>query len=417
MNISVIGCGRVGLVVGVCLAKLGNTVTMVDIDGDKVAAIRNQTSYLCEAELGELLKQVHVNADTDYRGVAGSDIILICVDTPLDETNSSPSKSIMQAAEQLAEEMKRKENYYVVVVRSTVAPGTTEEVIIPILGKWGRRAGTDFGMCVNPEFLRVGNAVQDFMHPARVIIGEYDKKSGDTLSGLYHGFNVPIQRTNLRTAEMIKLASNAFLSTKISFINEIGNLCKQLGIDTYEVAKGMGFDERIGSKFLNAGIGFGGSCLPKDLTVLVRKAKEMGYIPRVLEEVLHLNKEQPLRMLGLLKRHIPVLEGKVIGILGLAFKPGTDDVKESKAIEIVEALLDEGAQVRVYDPKAMPNFKKLFPHQIEYSTPEGVLTADAVLILTDWDEFNNLNYRNKIVIDGRRILKAKEARVYEGICW
>lgn len=417
MNISVIGCGYVGLVTGVCLAKLGNTVMMVDIDRDKVRAIHNRTSYISEPELSELLKQVHVGADSDYGVVTDSDIILICVDTPLNKTSAVPFRSIIRAAEQLAEEMKKKANYYVVVVKSTVAPGMTEEVVIPILEKWGSQAGIAFGVCINPEFLRVGNAVQDFMHPARVIIGEYDKKSGDTLSGLYHGFNVPIQRTNLRTAEMIKLASNAFLSTRISFINEIGNLCKQLGIDTYEVAKGMGFDERIGSKFLNAGIGFGGSCLPKDLTVLVRAAKEVGYMPRVLEEVLLLNKEQPLRMLGLLKKHIPVLEGKVIGILGLAFKPGTDDVRESKAIEIVEALLDEGAQVTVYDPKAMPNFGKLFPHQIEYSTPGGVLAADAILILTDWDEFNNLDYRNKIVIDGRRILKAKEAKVYEGICW
>ena len=415
MNISVIGSGYVGLVIGACLAKLGNIVTLVDIDKDRVAAISNGISYLYEVELDEILRQVHIEARTDYRGVTDSDIILICVDTSLDETGSISLKSIIEAAEQLAEEMKRKENYYVVVVKSTVIPGTTEEVVIPILEKSGGKIGIDFGICMIPEFLSEGKAVQDFMHPARVIIGEYDKKSGDTLSNLYRNFNAPILRTNLRTAEMIKLASNAFLSTKISFINEIGNLCKQLGIDTYEVAKGMGFDERIGSKFLDAGIGFGGSCLPKDLRALITSSEQIGYKPKILQEVLDFNEKQALRLIELLKKHI-TLKGANIGLLGLSFKPGTNDVRDSSAIKIAQALLHEGAIVKGYDPLATENFKRLFP-QIEYVSKEDILNCDAILIITEWEEFNNLDYRGKIVIDGRRILKAKEARIYEGICW
>ena len=415
MNISVIGAGYVGLVIGACLAKLGNTLTLIDTDKNRVAAINNNVSYLYEAELDEILKQVHIEARTDYQGVINSDMILICVDTPSDETGSISLKSIIATAKQLAEAMKRKRNYYVVVVKSTVIPGTTEEVVIPILQKSGGEIGIDFGVCMSPEFLSEGKAVQDFMHPARVIIGEYDEKSGDTLSNLYRNFNAPILRTNLRTAEMIKLASNAFLSTKISFINEIGNLCKQLGIDTYEVAKGMGFDERIGSKFLNAGIGFGGSCLPKDLRALIGSSEQMGYNPRILQEVLDFNDKQALRLIELLKRHLTP-KGASIGLLGLSFKPGTNDVRDSSAIKIAQALLHEGAVVKAYDPLATENFKRLFP-QIEYTSKEDILDCDAILIITEWEEFNNLDYQGKIVIDGRRILKAKEARIYDGVCW
>jgi len=179
----------------------------------------------------------------------------------------------------------------------------------------------------------------------------------------------------------------------------------------------MGYDERIGAEYLRAGIGFGGFCLPKDLAALISKAKEIGYTPGVLEAVLHLNNEQPQRLLRLLKKYVPSLKGKVIGILGLAFKPGTDDIRSSKAIEIIQALLEEGARVVAYDPRAMENFRRLFRHEIEFASPEKVLAADAILILTEWDEFNSLDYRSKIVIDGRRIPKAREARIYEGICW
>jgi UDPglucose 6-dehydrogenase len=222
-------------------------------------------------------------------------------------------------------------------------------------------------------------------------------------------------RTDLRTAEMIKYASNVFLAAKVSFINEVGNICKLLGIDVYQVAKGMGFDDRIGDKFLNAGLGFGGPCLPKDLKGLIARAKEVGYEPKLLEEVLSLNQRQALKVLQLLKKHIPV-RGSTIGLLGLAFKPGTDDISDSMAITIAETLTEEGAKIKAYDPLAMHNFKKSFPG-LECSTPEGVLSCDAVVIATEWEEFDQLDYKGKIVIDGRRVPKAREARIYEGVCW
>ena len=283
MKISIIGAGYVGLVTGVCLAKLGNEVVLIDIDEEKLEAIRNKVSPIYEEGLDELLDQVHVEVSTDYGKILHSDVIFICVGTPSDKSGSISLKYITETTKQIAQQLKDREDYCVVVVKSTVPPGITEKQVIPILETSGRKAGGDFGVCMCPEFLREGKAIYDFMNPARVIIGEYDGKSGDMLYTLYQSFNAPILRTNLRTAEMIKLASNAFLSTRISFINELGNICKQLGIDIYDVVKGMAFDDRIGGKFLNAGVGFGGSCLPKDLRMLIAGAKEIDYVPIMLE--------------------------------------------------------------------------------------------------------------------------------------
>ena len=415
MRISIVGSGYVGLVAGACLAKLGSEVTLIDTDSERVEAVNNGLSPIHEDGLNEILGQVHVRATADYRQVVDAGMIFLCVGTPIDEDGSMSLEHIIRATEQIVTAMEGGKDYHVIVVKSTVIPGTTEGVIIPILERTGRKAGRDFGVCMSPEFLREGKAVYDFMNPMRLIVGEFDKRSGDTLLDLYRNFNVPVLRTNLRTAEMIKVASNVFLTMKIAFINEIGNICKQLGIDTYEVAKGMAFDDRIGSKFLDAGIGFGGSCLPKDLRALIVKARQMGYEPGILEEILHSNEKQALKPLQLLKKHIS-LEGARIGLLGLAFKPETDDVRDSRAIWIVQALLQEGAVVKAYDPLAVANFKKLFP-QIDYVAVEEVLNCDAILIITEWEEFKDLDYIGKIVIDGRRIPKAREARIYEGVCW
>jgi UDPglucose 6-dehydrogenase len=415
MRISVVGSGYVGLVTGACLAKLGNKVVLVDTDNDKIGAINNRVCPIHEEGLSEILNQVRIKASSDYQCIVDADIIFLCLGTPVNDDDSMSLEDMAKATEEVARVIEGKSGYCVVVVKSTVVPGTTEEIVIPILETSGKKVGEDFGVCMSPEFLREGKAVYDFMNPIRIIIGEFDKRSGDTLLNLYQSFNAPVLRTGLRTAEMIKLASNTFLTMKISFINEIGNICKKLGIDSYEVAKGMGFDDRIGRKFLNAGIGFGGSCLPKDLRALIRKAKGMGYEPKILEEVLNLNERQALKPVQLLQKHIS-LKGACVGLLGLAFKPGTDDVRDSRAIRVVRALLQEGATVKAYDPMAMENFKKLFP-QIDYVTIEEVLNCDAILIITEWEEFNNLDYTGKIVIDGRRIPKAREARIYEGVCW
>ncbi len=411
-TISVIGLGIVGLTTAVGFALKGHKVIGIDIEPEKVRKINQGICPMYEEGLAEAIKNVKITATTDHGQVLNSDISFLCGGTPPKADGTIDLFYLEEPAKQIANVLRKKKTSHLVVVRSTIVPGTTEKVVIPLLKDAG-----EIEVCVNPEFLREGTAMEDFMTPSRIIIGENNSKSGDILYDIYKDFDCPILRTDLKTAEMIKQASNAFLATRISFINEIGNTCRELGIDVYEVAQGMGYDERIGSDYLRAGIGFGGFCLPKDLSALVGKAKETGYTPKVLEEVMRLNEEQPLRMLKLLKKHIPSLNGKIIGILGLAFKPGTDDVRKSKAIEIVEALLEEGTIIKAYDPQAVSNFKKLFPNHIKYTDTEEVLGADAILILTEWDEFNKLNFRDKIVIDGRMLPKAKEARIYEGICW
>ncbi|MBL7124587.1 MAG: UDP-glucose/GDP-mannose dehydrogenase family protein [Dehalococcoidales bacterium] len=415
MRISIVGAGYVGCATGAGLAKLGHEVTFVDSNKEKVDTLSELKCPVYEKDVEAILKSSRVRATCDLEyAVRNTEVSFICV-----ATNSTPSggsidlSQIKEVAEQIGKALS---NYHLVVVKSTVLPGTTENVIVPLLERHSKKVKSDFQICVNPEFLREGFAVEDFLHPYRVIIGEIDKKGGDILVELYKHLDSPIVRCDLRTAELIKYASNAFLAMKLSFMNEIGNMCKKLGIDVYEVAKGMGYDERIGNKFLNAGIGFGGSCLPKDVRALMVMGGELGYKPRILEEVLNLNEQQPLRMLELLKKHIPNLNGKKIGILGLAFKADTDDVRESRAITIVDALLREGAVIRAYDPVAMRDFKRLFP-DIKYTGPEEVLQCDAILILTDWHQFNSFNYKGKIVIDGKRINKARESKIYEGICW
>jgi len=417
MKVSVIGSGYVGLVTGVCLAKLGNSVELIDVDENKVKAINSGVCPIWEEGLEALLKEVPTEASTDYRKIADSELVFICVGTDSAADGSLSLARVREAGEQIAVVLQDSSHYCVVCLKSTVPPGSTEEVLIPALEKSGKKVGADIGVCMSPEFLREGKAINDFFHPSRVVIGSYDSRSGDVLMDLYRDFKAPFLMTDLKTAEMIKIASNAFLATKISFINEIGNICKKLGVNTNEVARGMGMDDRIGNQFLNAGVGFGGGCLLKDINGLIYKSKEIGCEPEVMEAVLKVNEMQGHKMVELLKKHLP-LKGATIGLLGLAFKPGTDDVRESRAMLVARRLLAEGAGIKANDPMAMDNFKGLLPGQdIEYVTKEEVLKSDAILILTDWEEYNNLNYRGKVVIDGRGIDKAREAKIYEGICW
>jgi len=410
-KVSVIGLGIVGLTTAVGFALKGHKVIGVDVDDEKVAKLSKKECLFFESALCEKAKTADFQVTNDYEPILDTDISFICGGTPANSNGSIDLRYVQGSAGRLADVLKEKRKEHLVVVRSTVVPGTTEAVISPFFNGVG-----NIGVCVNPEFLREGRALEDFMAPNRIIIGESESKWGDVLVNLYEDFGSQILRTTMSTAEMIKYASNAFLATKISFINEIGNMCKRLNIDVHDVSKGMGYDDRIGAKFLNAGIGFGGYCLPKDVAALMKQAEIIGYEAGMLKRVLEINDEQPLRMLELLKKHIPVLSGKTIGILGLSFKPDTDDIRESRATLMVEALLKEGAQVRAYDPKAMANFKRLYPN-IEYGIPQKVLESDAVLIITEWDEFRNLDYKNSIVIDGRRIDKAREALIYEGLCW
>jgi UDPglucose 6-dehydrogenase len=315
--------------------------------------------------------------------------------------------------------LKEKEDFSIVIIKSTVFPGTTDNRVRKVLEYTsGKKAGIDFGLGSNPEFLREGNAIHDFLSPDRIVIGAEDSRTADALKVLYSSIDSRIVMTSSRTAEMIKYASNAALATKISFANEIGNLCKTIGIDSRDVFMGVGMDNRISPAFFKTGIGFGGSCFPKDVRALVAGARANGIELNILNAVLKTNEAQPLRLLSLLQKHLPTLEGKAIGVLGLAFKPGTDDIRESRAFSVITGLISSGAKIIAYDPVAMENLKKIFPQITYASSARAVLEADAVLILTEWDEFEDLDYRGKIVIDGRRIEAARQnAAIYEGVCW
>nr|NIP40941.1 nucleotide sugar dehydrogenase [Candidatus Aenigmarchaeota archaeon] len=274
------------------------------------------------------------------------------------------------------------------------------------------------------EFLREGKAMEDFLTPDRIVIGSLDKKSGNILEKLYSNFSAHILRTDLKTAEMIKYASNAFLATKISFSNEIGNICKRLGIDVYDVMKGVGMDSRISEKFLSAGCGYGGSCFPKDVDALIHKARDLEYDPKLLEEVQEVNKRQKIGMVDLLESKTGDLKGKEICVLGLSFKPGTDDVRGASSIEILSKLIDKGAKIRVYDPKAKENVRKFFPDIRYAETPKDAIKgSDACLIVTEWKEFRNLTdkdfktMRKKVIIEGRKVLDRNRVKDFEGICW
>ncbi len=421
MRISILGCGYVGAVTGACFAELGHDVFFVDVDPAKVEAIGSGVSPIFEPGLNELLAKNHtrISATTDtHQAIQETEITFVCVGTPSNSDGSIDLTYIRSACRDIGNVLKQKDEKHIIIIKSTVLSGTTERIVRQILEEVSeKKAHVDFGLASNPEFLREGSALSDFFSPDRIVIGVADDYAHRALDKLYSSFDCPKLCTAIPVAEMIKYVSNAFLATKISFANEVGNICKKMEIDTAEVFAGVGMDHRINPAFFQSGIGFGGSCFPKDVHALIAKAEELGVNPRILKEVSRVNDEQPLRLLDLLEKHVPDLENKKIGLLGLAFKPNTDDVRDSRAAPLVEELLRRGATVLAYDPMAMGNFKRLYP-QIEYaSSADSVLEADAILIATEWKDFENLNYKNKVVIDGRRIEKAQEGSTYEGVCW
>lgn len=427
MKISVIGSGYVGSVTAACFAEVGHEVICVDIDKKKMDQINAGISPIYEEGLEELLQKYagkSLTATTDYEyAITNTDISFICVGTPSAEDGSIDLSIVRAATASIGAVLAKKDGYHVVVVKSTVVPETTEKFALPILEETsGKIAGKDFGVAMNPEFLREGKAVYDFMHPDKIVVGAIDKKSGDLVSELYRTFKCEVTRTSLSTAEMIKYANNSLLATKISFANEIGNICKRLNVDTYEVMEAVGKDSRISPRFLNSGAGFGGSCFPKDVKALIGKAKEIGYSPDLLESVIAVNEKQPILMTEILQKKIGSLAGKKIAVLGLAFKNDTDDIRESRAIPVIAELLRLGAEISAYDPMATENMKRIFP-TIEYSekAKDALKSADACLVMTEWDEFKQLDsefegMKEKIVIDGRRIIKAKNIDC-EGLCW
>jgi UDPglucose 6-dehydrogenase len=421
MKISIIGTGYVGSVTGVCFAEMGHQIYFVDIDQTKLDAINSGKSPIFEPDLDDLLmkNRKKISTTTDIsEAVNTTDLTMICVGTPQKTDGSSDLRYITDVAHAIGKALARHKKYQTIIVKSTVLPGTTTNVVQPILEQEsGKEVTVNFGIGSNPEFLKEGSAVKDFFHTDRIVIGANDPKTKEILDDLYKPLHAPIFTTDIKTAEMIKYVSNAFLATKISFSNEIGNLCKMNEIDSYEVFRGVGMDSRINPHFFRSGIGFGGSCFPKDIQALISFAESQGIETKILKAVLKTNDDQPQKLIALLKKHISI-RGKKIGILGLSFKPDTDDIRESRAIPVVLSLLEEGAKILAYDPMAMPGFVKIFP-QISYAkSSEEVLETDALIIITEWSEFFDLDYKEKIVIDGRKVKKAeREARIYEGICW
>ena len=425
MKLCVIGTGYAGIVNAVGFAALGNDVMCVDIDEKKIALVNSGKSPIFEPELEEklsaALKAGKMRATTDIKaGVKDAEIIFVSVGTPSKEDGSIDLKYIESSAKSLGGALKGK-GYCVIIMKSTVVPGTTEGSFLKILEKEsGKTAGKDFGLSMCPEFLREGHAVYDFFNPDRVVIGVSDKKAEALLSELHSQLKAKILITDIKTAEMIKYTSNAFLAVKISFSNEIGNICKKLGIDVYDVMKGVGMDARISPHFLNAGAGFGGSCFPKDVKALVARSKELGYEPELLSSALHLNDVQPLRLVELLKKRAGSLKNKKVAVLGIAFKPDTDDIREAPALKIIPALLKEGAEVIAYDPVAEKNARQIFGDKIKYAPAlkDALNAANLVMVVTEWKEFFNENlYTGKIVVDGRKVLNKKTGGDYEGLCW
>jgi UDPglucose 6-dehydrogenase/GDP-mannose 6-dehydrogenase len=443
MKVSVLGTGYVGLVSGVCLAEKGHHVVCVDIDPEKVEKTNRGIPIIHEAGLEDLLKKnigIQFSATTDlHRAVLESDLSMIAVGTPFkgDEIDLTYVKEVSR---QIGTALQDKTTYHAVIIKSTVVPGTTQGVVLPILEDYsGKRAGVDFGVGMNPEFLREGVAVQDFMDPDRIVLGGIDERTIDTLEALYRVFEgVDKIRTTPKTAEMIKYTANSLLATMISFSNEIGNLCAALGdVDVAEVMKGVHLDKRLCpiledgrriqpqfTTYLEAGCGFGGSCFPKDVKALIAHGKRVGRSMDLLDSVIRINEDQPNQVLSILKRQFPILDGRRLAVLGLAFKQGTDDMRESPAIPIVKELLAAGALVKAFDPAAYREAKKLFGNEgITYceSLPETIEGCDAAILLTRWEEFEQLpelfarSDVPPLLIDGRRMLDKRHFVRYAGI--
>ncbi|SMP16894.1 UDP-glucose dehydrogenase [Desulfurobacterium pacificum] len=431
-RIAVIGTGYVGLVSGACFAYLGHKVIGLDIDAEKIEKLKNGEIPIYEPGLDRILNQAiesgNIEFTTDYAyAVKNSDFIFIAVGTPSKIDGSADLSYVKTAYDRIAE-LIDENDFKVIVNKSTVPVGTgrwAKKYIANLLKERGIKNPEErFEIVSNPEFLREGKAVEDFMNPDRVVVGADNRDVAGMVASLYEKLQPAMLITDLPTAEMIKYASNAFLATKISFINEIANVCEKVGADVTVVARGMGLDHRISPYFLNAGCGFGGSCFPKDVKALIYTAKEVGEEPELLNSVIDVNERQKLKPVEKLLKHIPDLKGKTIAVWGLAFKPETDDMREAPSIPIIKKLLELGATVKAYDPVAIPNAKAVFEQELKAykgklqfteTKEEAVQDADALLLVTEWNEFKDVNFdklRGKVVIDGRNLWEPSIVRQF-----
>lgn len=412
MEISVIGCGYVGLTTGLALAELGNRVVLVDVLPEKLKAIDEMRSPFFEPGVDEMLvKHVSsgaVRTSTDLKkAVLSTEITFIAVGTPSREDGSMEDGYVRSASSEIAEAINEKNAYHVVVMKSTVVPGTTDGLIRDILEGRGLVEGSDFGLAMCPEFLREGAAMKDSLNPDRVVIGTHDDKSFSTLKELFDPLGSKILKTTPTAAEMIKYASNSLLATKISFANEISRVCEDVGVDVYEIMEGVGMDFRISPHFLRAGAGFGGSCFPKDVSALRHIASSRGISTPLLDGVMENNDIQPRHLVEVAENALGGLKGLKVLLLGLAFKPDTDDIRSTRSLPVVEALLEKEARVGGHDPKAEENFKAEAP-EIRYfhSLDSALEWADIVFLMTEWPIYKEIDWSGfegiKAVFDGRR---------------
>ena len=423
MHIAIIGSGYVGLVTGACFSEMGINVTCVDVDSEKIENLKKGIIPIYEPGLDDLVKRNYESGrlrfTTDLRSCLDTvEVVFNAVGTPPDENGSADLSYVLQAAHTIGQHLN---NYILVVTKSTVPVGTSLKVKKTIQEELDkRRVNIDFDIASNPEFLKEGTAIKDFMGPDRVVVGTESEKAKKIMERLYKPFTLNHYRmifTDIPSAEMIKYASNAMLATRISFINDIANLCQLVGADVNMVRRGVGADSRIGSKFLYPGCGYGGSCFPKDIKALIRTASENGYRMQLLEAVEAVNEKQKTILFDKLKDLFPDLKGKTIALWGLSFKPETDDIREAPAMVIAKLLLREGALVKVYDPVAMNEVRKQLSDKLIYARDmyDAALDADALVLLTEWKEFRLPSWdvlkktmKQAIIIDGRNIYDKRE---------
>ncbi len=418
-KICVIGTGYVGLVTGTCFADLGNTVVCLDVDETRVERLKQGIMPIYEPGLEQVVAQ-NVRAGRlsfttqSQEALKDAEFAFIAVGTPSGVDGEADLQYVRSAAEAVADVV----DHPIIVVNKSTVPVGTGDWVAEIIQK--RRAGKplQFSVVSNPEFLREGSAINDFMYPDRVVLGSVNRQAASKVAELYLTLRCPILITDLRTAEMIKYASNAFLATRISFINEIANMCEEMGADVREVAIGMGYDKRIGSAFLDAGLGWGGSCFPKDVKALAHMAVLHGTQPQLLQAVMEINRNQRRRVVFNLRKVLGGLNDRVIGVLGLSFKPNTDDVREAPALEVIHLLQNEGARIQAYDPQAMSNVGQMYPRiklcENPYKVAEG---ADALVLATEWNEFKQIDFERirqlmaqPIIIDGRNLWDPEQIR-------
>ena len=427
LRVSFVGLGYVGLCTAVAFANRGFDTLGVDVDPERLALVEVGRAPIHEPRLERLLKTAIVSGrlrvSDDLAEVAATDVVFLTVGTPSNLDGSIDTRHVETAAREVGAALREEPDFRLVVVKSTVIPGTTRSVVMPLLEeRSGKRVGAELGLCTNPEFLKEGSALADTFHPDKLVIGAIDAGSTSRLKQLYRAFYgtkvPPTIETTPETAEMIKYASNAFLATKVSYINTMANIAQQIpGVDVEQVAEAIGLDPRIGPLFLKAGPGYGGSCFPKDVRALIAFSRERGYDPSLLAAVEKTNERQAAKVVELSERLVGPLEDKRVAVLGLAFKKDTDDIREAASIRVIHRLQEKGAHVTAYDPIAIPSARQVLGDSVEFAADpkSAIQEADCCIVMTEWDEFRNLtgkdyaeHMRRPNVVDARRLYRREE---------